>query len=332
MLRRILPAIGLFFLAPLVAEYLLGDIPITMIGALLFLAPMYGGGALLIREIVRRAGRGWPSIMVLALAYAILEEAFMTETLFNPNYLGLNLHLLDHAYIPAFGMGVWWTVFVLTLHTVWSISTSIALVEAMVPDRATEPWLRNVGLGITTVLFTLITLGSAFHSVKQDQAHFVASTAQFTWAGILFVAVATAAFLLPKRSAIHRSGLAPDPWVVGGFALVASSLFLIAPPAWGWKAVTSQLALVAMAIVVITFWSHRSGWDGRHRLALAGGAALTYAWHAFFQHPAVGNSGVTTRIGNTVFASGLVILLIIAACRVGAGATRSSSNGLSFEG
>ena len=94
-MRRVLPAIALFFVAPLVAEFLLGDLPITMLGSLIVLAPAYGGGALLIREVVRRAGRGWASILVLALAYAILEEAFLTQTLFNPDYLGLNLHLLQ---------------------------------------------------------------------------------------------------------------------------------------------------------------------------------------------------------------------------------------------
>jgi hypothetical protein len=103
-MRRIGPAVGLFFLAPLVAEFLLGNLPITLIGALLVLAPFYGGGALLIRECVRRAGRGWPSILVLGLAFAIFEEAFVTQSLFNPNYLKLNLHLLDHAYIPALGI------------------------------------------------------------------------------------------------------------------------------------------------------------------------------------------------------------------------------------
>src|ERR1041385_5499217 len=142
----IAPAFGLYFIAPLVAEYLLGDIPIKMLGAMLILAPMYGGGALLIREITRRTGRGWPSILVLAFAYAVFEEAFTTQTLFNPDYLHLNLHLLQPAYIPALGIGGWWTIFVLTLHTVWSISVSIALVEALVPDRATTPWLGWIGI------------------------------------------------------------------------------------------------------------------------------------------------------------------------------------------
>src|ERR1035438_4895703 len=117
--QSVLPAIGLFFLAPLVAEFLLGNLSITMLSALIVLAPSYGGGALLIRELVRRSGRGWPTMVLLALAYGILEEAFTTQSLFNPNYLSLNMHLLQPAYIPALGIGGWWTVFVLALHTVW---------------------------------------------------------------------------------------------------------------------------------------------------------------------------------------------------------------------
>ena len=136
-MKRIAPALTLFFLSPFVAEFLLGNLPITVLPAMIVLAPMYGGGALLIRETVRRAGRGWPTILVLGLAYAVLEEAFTTQTLFNPNYLKLNLHLLDHAYMPWLGMGAWWTIFVLTLHVVWSIGVSIALAESLVPDRET---------------------------------------------------------------------------------------------------------------------------------------------------------------------------------------------------
>src|SRR6266851_1754808 len=121
-MKRVLPAIGLFFLAPLVAEFLLGDLPINLLGALVILAPLYGGGALLIREVVRRTGGGGPNVLALGVAYAIFEEAFTTQTLFNPNYLHLNLHLLQPEYVPALGIGIWWTMFVLTLHAVWSIS------------------------------------------------------------------------------------------------------------------------------------------------------------------------------------------------------------------
>ena len=97
-MRRVLPAVTLFFVAPLVAEFLLGNLPLKLLGALVMLGPLYGGGALLIRELVRRSGRGWPSILMLAFAYAVIEEAFTTQTLFNPDYLHMNLGLLKPAH------------------------------------------------------------------------------------------------------------------------------------------------------------------------------------------------------------------------------------------
>src|SRR4051812_25475110 len=85
-MRRLLPAVGLFFLAPVVAEFLLGDFPITYVAALLLLAPLYGGGPLFTRETPRRTGRGRPTMAVLALAYGVFEEGIATQSLFNPEY------------------------------------------------------------------------------------------------------------------------------------------------------------------------------------------------------------------------------------------------------
>ena len=287
-MRRIRPAITLFLLAPLVAEFLLGNLPIILLPALLVLAPMYGGGALLIRELARRAGRGWPTILVLGFAYAVFEEAFTTQTLFNPNYLGLHLHLLEPAYIPALGMGAWWTVFVLTLHTVWSISVSIALAEALVPDRRTTPWLGRTGLAVTSVLFAFGAVASTLLTLRGDRFH--ASAAQFAGAALVCAVSIVAAFRLPR-------------------------VFLLIPNRWGWGAVGAYLALDLVVIVLVSLWSHRADWDGRHRLALAGGAALAYAWHAFLETPAVGKSGMVDRVGNAVFAVALVVLLVMAARR-----------------
>ena len=97
---RRLPAVRtLFVLSPLIAEYLLGSLPVAQIALLPVMALMYGSGAVLIREVVRRAGLGWPSMTLLACSYGFVEEGFVTQSLFNPKYLGLRL--LDFGYIPA---------------------------------------------------------------------------------------------------------------------------------------------------------------------------------------------------------------------------------------
>src|SRR5215831_12972820 len=93
-----LPCAVLFFLAPLVGEVLAGSTPLDILGSpasfltlLLLEALLYGSGAVLIREIARRTGRGWPAILGLGLAYGVLEEGLITQSFFNPDFLGLHL-------------------------------------------------------------------------------------------------------------------------------------------------------------------------------------------------------------------------------------------------
>ena len=80
------------------AEYLLGDLSLKLLPAMILMAPMYGGGALLIREHVRHKGRGWPTILCLGAAYALLEEGLVGQSLFNPDYLKLHVHFLGRAH------------------------------------------------------------------------------------------------------------------------------------------------------------------------------------------------------------------------------------------
>ncbi|MEV0349008.1 hypothetical protein AB0H88_24805 [Nonomuraea sp. NPDC050680] len=68
-------------------------------------------------------------LALLSLAYGVFEEGIMTMSLFNPNYAGQRL--LDLGFVPALGIGVPWTLFVLALHTVWSMSVPIALTEEL---------------------------------------------------------------------------------------------------------------------------------------------------------------------------------------------------------
>jgi len=311
--RGIWPALGLVFVAPLVAEFLLGNLPIKLLPALIVLAPMYGGGALLIREAVRRTGRGWPSILLLGMAYGIFEEAYTTQSLFNPNYLKLNLGLLTPAYIPSLGIGAWWTLWMLMVHGIWSISTPIALVEASVPDRARTSWLGRVGLVVVAIVFLIGACANAAIGYKQDQ--FLASMGQFAGAAVAIVLLVALAFVIPHRHGHFGGAMAPSAWVVGATALVFGSSALFVPMGWGWGAVAVLLALDAAMLALVVTWSRRSGWGLTDQLALGAGAALAYGWHAFLQHPAVGGTDISVRVGNAIFLAGAIGLIWFAARR-----------------
>ncbi|MEU7833358.1 hypothetical protein [Nonomuraea sp. NPDC049129] len=315
-MRRILPAFGLVLLSPLVAEFLLGDFPLTSLYFLVLLAPTYGGAALLIREVARRAGIGWPGIVLMSLAYGVFEEGIMTMSLFNPDYAGQRL--LDPGFVPALGIGVPWTLFVLALHTVWSMSVPIALVEELTGARRTTPWLGKVGLTVTAVL---AVLGAALMTVfSYMNGHFLASVPQLVSIVVIVVALVVLAFRLPRRtSADQAAGKAPAPWLVLVVTLVAGVLFE-APNILLGDQVGLGITLLAGVEVGMTalalFWSARRGWDGRHRMALAGGALLTYVWHAFFSGPVVPATPLINLVSHIVFGLGALVLLAFAARRV----------------
>ena len=289
LLPRLAPAIWLLFLAPLTGEYLMGNMSITDAGNLFALIPLYGCGALLIREFARRTGRGWPTMMIFALAYGMIEEAFVTQTLWNPNWSGFRI--LDYGFIPALGLAGPWTLFMVGVHTVFSISAPIAVAESLAGSRRTTPWLGKTGFTVTSVLYGVTILGGAIAAIALTD---FASAPQLIGAGVIIVAIIVVGLRLPRRTtdATPRPGRAPSPWVAGAFALIAGTVFVLlyavdptglspwlaeAIPLPAWLSVILYLALFATAATVVVRWSGRAGWSQAHRLALAGGAMLAYA-------------------------------------------------------
>ena len=202
----------------------------------------------------------------------------------------------------------------LMVHGIWSISTPIALVEACVPDRARTPWLGRAGLVVVALVFLIGVCANTAIGYRQD--HFLASVAQFVGAVVVIVLLVVAAFAIPVRQRIEGAEPALSAWVVGAVALVFGSASQFVPKDWGWGAVAALLALDATMLVLVILWSGGSGWGLKHQLALGAGAALAYGWHAFLQHPAVGNLDASVRVGNAIFQVGAIGLIWFAAARV----------------
>jgi hypothetical protein len=306
--RSVAAAITLFFVAPFVAEYLLGDLSLKLLPALIVLAPMYGGGALLIRELVRHRGRGWPTILCLGAAYALLEEGLVTQSLFNPDYLKLHMHFLQPAHIALLGIGGWWTMLMLNVHTFWSIGVSIALVEGLWPERAREPWLGKIGHDVVDVLFLLGLIANTLFGYKQN--HFWASRAQLGVAALLCVLLIVVALATPAGMA-KREGKVPSPWLTGVAALVLGLLFELIPPRWGWGAVGAMLGADVVFLLLVYVLSSRRSWTLLHTLSLGAGGAVAYGLHAFLQK-AFGGGIVLARVGNVIFLAIAVVLIALA--------------------
>lgn len=302
---------GLFFLAPFVGEFLLGNLTLGELGIGLLLAPMYGAGALLIREVTRRTGRGWPTMVLLATAYALIEEGPIDQLLWNDDYAGHDL-LHGDSYLPAIGMSVELTLAVIALHAVWSICVPIAIMETLVGSRRTTPWLRTPGFVVTAVLYVA---GGVFVFVgNYSEEHFLASPAQLI--GVTAVIIALVVLAFRRRLATPILGRAPSPLTVGVGSLVATSAYL-APPTlitagwYEWPGVIVWCVVAGLGLALIPRWSRQEGWGQQHIFALAAGATLTYAWVAFPTRPESGGSATEDLVGNAVF--GLIAVLVLLA-------------------
>jgi hypothetical protein len=310
-MRRVAPAIALYFLSPFVAEFLLGDFPITMLPLILVLGPMYGGGALLIREVTRRTHRGWPTMILLAVAFGVIEEGLVTQSLFNKDYVGA--HLLDRGYIPALGIAIPWTIFVLTIHTVWSIATPIAIVEESTRGRREEPWLRRFGLVVAAVLFGLGAL--LVTATSYADGHYLAPVPNLVAATVVALTLIVVAFRLPRRRPADAAGGVPAGGWFFSLVLAAGAVLMTAVVLPVWLGVAAVVAIEATVVTLVLVWSRRAAWGAWQRIALAIGALVTYAWHGFTMRSLIGGSTTIDLVSHITFAVAALAIIWYAVYR-----------------
>jgi hypothetical protein len=155
---HISPALVLLLLAPAIGELLSGSSPpaeyFTPFG-LTVLTALYGGGALLAREIKIRWRKGVGSLLLLGASYGVMEEGVMVASWFNPNWPDLGLMGVFGRWL---GVNWVWAVDLTIYHAIVSITVPILLVELAYPDRRGEPWLKGNWLPAVAVIFAIDVL------------------------------------------------------------------------------------------------------------------------------------------------------------------------------
>lgn len=289
-MRRYAPILVLFILSPLIAEFLFGATPVSNLPALLPSLAVYGGGAVLIRELARRWGSGWGRIALLGAAYAIVEEGLALQSMFNPDLFNAGL-----VGGRAFGVNWIWSEWTVGYHVVWSIIIPILLTEMLFPGRRTEPWLGWIGVTFVGLIYALGVLAYAaiFRFVVAPNFQ----TPAVLLAGAVLVVVGLVALALgwPARPAAlapsETRHSAPSPWLVGLVAFLTAGVWfgLLDLPHMlrtGPAVVLPLLLSVVVAVSVIAllkWWSAGQGWTDIHRLALVLGALLiSILWGFFF--------------------------------------------------
>lgn len=278
--RRVwLAALTLFFLAPFCGEVLSTSTPPTQyffnpVNAL-FQPALYGSGALLVRELVRRRGLAWSNLLMLGAAYGILEEGVVTNTWFNPRagvgYLGI--------YGRALGVNWLWALELTAFHAVVSIAIPIVLVDALFPGLAARPWLRTGGSCLFAALLFSASLAGAIGwgfilYARQGYPH---PPAAYFLAVLLMIASFTLGLRarLPAPAPARRAP--PSLWRLRllGFAatLVFFGIWWVLPALTLPALVPAALFLLLSAglTVALRRWSTVPYWGAPQRLALATG-------------------------------------------------------------
>ncbi len=151
--RTFLPALTLLLTAPVFGEILSTSSPPAEFfqpATFLILVGLYGSGALLVRECVRRWHKGWISILLLGMAYGIYEEGLVVRSFFDPNWVDIGVL---GSYGRMAGINWIWSISLTIFHAVVSIGLPILVVELVFPQNRKDPWLGKAGLVITGVVF-----------------------------------------------------------------------------------------------------------------------------------------------------------------------------------
>ena len=325
-MRRFLPVCFLFVLSPLVAEVLIGNIPLTHLFSLsrLPLLLFYGTGAILIREVARRRGLGWSRIVLLGIAFGLLEEGPVLQTVFTPSN---SFQIANLTVGRAFGVNWLYAETVIGYHAIWSIVLPLLLTELLFANQRSQPWLGTVGLWVDGVIFTLIALFGGFAFAKALHATTgyvppllpnlvaVGLIALLVWLALRRPRSApgtttpAAKSSLPPIFLLWLFGLiAADGWF--GFATGFGSEGALLPV---WAQMLQKAILAGIVWICVRFWSAPDRqWHDLHRLALASGPLLVSAYLDLRGHWGMG----ADFLSQLIVSAALVLFLLILAWKV----------------
>jgi hypothetical protein len=302
------PVIVLFFLAPIVSELLLGSTPMSRIHFLLPATLLYGSGAILIREMVRRSNKGWLNVILLGVVFGILEECVVLQSVFNPDFLGL-----DITFGRKWGINWAWAEYIVGYHAVWSVALPILLAELIFPESKSLPWLRNSGVILFIVIYVL---GCVVHYfIFQDMSHYQAPLFHLAGACVLSVLLIVASWLsLHKRVLPFTVPRSPFTIAVIVFVLSAGWLFflgMVFTKGSGlplWLIESGGPSLIALFVVVISR-TPQAHWNDVGRFSILIGCLI--ASMSFGMYVLIQTKNKLDIISHIVFSIVTLVLLAV---------------------
>jgi hypothetical protein len=313
-LRLRSPALVLFLLSPIIGELLSGSSPPLQFFqpvSLAILLGLYGSGAVIIRELALRWGKGWPTILVLGFAYGIVEEGLLVKSFFSPYWMDLGIL---GSYGRWFGVNWVWAEGLTIYHAVFSISIPILLTSLMFRSKQRQSWVGGRVLTLLTLVVLLETvIGLVFFP-------YTPPIPQYLLTVLLVIVLLWVArnLQIPMKSPVN--GSVSPVWkfaLLGALGTLVFFVIFYAVPYTGIPAPLTMLLILGwtgpVAFILLRMSGNGRLWSDRHKLASASGALAFFIVLAPIHEL---NPGPESMTGMTAVAIGFVVFLAWLSVRV----------------
>ena len=278
--KNVAPAITLILLAPLITEILPGATRFSSLFVFPIQICVWGGGALLIRYIVRRWQLGWKSMLYLALVLSVAEEFLIQQTSIAP----MVIHLKGVTYARDFGINYVYLLWALIYESVSVVILPVYLTELIFPNRKKDLWIGKGGV----VLFSTLFLSGSFAAwftwtqiARVKVFHLPAYTPSLPLVVIAILVIALLVFKATRKFAskplLPKQHLNPPAlWILmvsgGLWSILLYGLVLLG---FGIQPAFSPIIAVLVGLVLATApfyflppWTNNPGWDRMHTFSI----------------------------------------------------------------
>ena len=331
-----MPVLALLVLSPIGAELLAAyndttGRPLALLGNLVFFAALYGCPALLIRELARRTGGGWPAILLLSAAAGLLQAGVLDQSLFSESYDDVRgwEESVRATYVEPLGLSAYMAQNFILGHVIFSFAAPIALAEAVGAARAVAAAARAGPRG-ARLAGRRRAAGRRHERAARDGGGVAGDARGRRRAGRGGAAHRPPPATRSPRSSVGLLGLSPNnstlactaplatapassPRRARGAQLRASAppspRASCSPPRTRWRprrgpAPPSRSPSPRSALVLLA----RHAWTLEHVAAIATGALLARGALAFTYYPVVGETSAAQK-----YAHNVVMLAVVAA-------------------
>jgi hypothetical protein len=279
------PIWALVLLSPFIAEVLSGSTRTSILFVYVPEVMVWGVGALLCRELVRRWRAGGTSLLLLGLGLSIAEEFIIQQTSLAP----LPFPGVHADYGRVWGVNLVYFLFMLGYESVWVVVVPVQVTELFFPQRAGKPWLRPRGAAVACIVF-LVGCRIAWYAWTQRARPFLHAAPYHPRPGMIALGLVAIAALVATAYLVRGFGqpgpddrrrTAPE-WLAGLTAFVMGAAWFVLigenftpkPVQPFWLAIIAGSAWAAAAFILFVRWSSRPAWNERRRFSAAGGATL----------------------------------------------------------